>query len=179
MGMSVSLGGGLSTFADNQFQDIADPGVAWDVRIAAGTRWPIALELAYLGSAQDIHALGLDEDALLVSHGGEAGLRLNFANFSRFAPLGLQPYIAGGVAFKRYSIENASFNTSNVLADDTVVEVPIGAGIGFRASQVMIDLRGAYRFSFNEDLLDNDIEDAEDASQMDNWNLVLTGGIEF
>lgn len=179
MGMSLSFGAGVVGFRDGGFRDLADTGAAWEVRLAIGTRLPLALELAYIGSAQDLHVLGLDEDALLVSHGAEAGLRVNFANLSRYAPLGIQPYIAGGVAIRRYSIVNESFNTSSVAGDDTVYEFPIGVGLGLRAMRAMVDLRGSYRFSFYEDLITRDLEEAEAASAMDNWNLILTGGVEL
>lgn len=179
MGMSISLGGGLAGFVDDDFRDVTDLGGGWDLRLVTGTRMPVALELAYFGSAQNIEALGLDDDAVLLSNGGEAALRLNFANFADTEMYGFQPYVMGGAALRRYSIVNESFNTSNINSNDTIFEVPVGGGLSFRAAQVILDVRGSYRFSFDEDIIDEDIEAAEDASAMDSWNVFLTGGVEF
>src|SRR5690606_16351422 len=59
-GISISLGGGVSGFVEDEMRDTTDDGGQWDVRVAAGLRGPIALEASYLGSAQSIDALGLD-----------------------------------------------------------------------------------------------------------------------
>ena len=67
-----------------------------------GSRSPIAIEAAYVGSAQGINALGLDTDALLVGQGAEGNLRLNLTTRR------VQPYLFGGIGWTRYNLERSS-----------------------------------------------------------------------
>lgn len=54
IGLGVSAGAGVTGFVDGDMREAADPGGTWDVRVAAGTRLPVAFEAAYVGSAQAI-----------------------------------------------------------------------------------------------------------------------------
>lgn len=148
LGIGVSAGAGIVTFLDDGASDIAGPGAGWDVRLALGTNHPVSLEAAYLGSAQEIDALGLDDDAVLLSTGAEATLR--FA-LSRNRPL--TPYLVGGIGWARYSLENSDVNTSNLADSDDVISVPLGAGVSVTSGPVLVDVRTVIRSTLDEDLV--------------------------
>src|SRR4029453_13089264 len=112
-GMSVSAGGGVTAFADDKMRDVTDTAGSWEARLTLGTRERVAVEAAYLGSAQAIDSLGLDSDAVLVSK----------------RP---QPYVLAGAAWRRYEVTNASFNTSSLNNQDDVLEAPLGLGLSYR-----------------------------------------------
>ena len=59
-GIGVSLGGGVAGFTQDDMRDTTDDGGAWGVRVAFGTRSLFGVEAEYIGSAQNINALGLD-----------------------------------------------------------------------------------------------------------------------
>ncbi len=73
----MMFGGGVTDFSSPTVRDMTGTGGAWDVRLIFGQREVLALETAYVGSAHYISALGLDNDAMLVSNGAEGVLRLN------------------------------------------------------------------------------------------------------
>lgn len=170
-GMSLSLGGGVSDFIDDDAEDITDVGGAWDARLAIGTRSILGLEAAYVGTAQDMDALGLDDDAVLVSNGVEALARLNLGNYA------LQPYVVGGVGWTRYEIVNEDFNTSAIESQDDIVTVPVGAGLNARlGGGFLVDGRFTYRAAFNDNLIDATTNGSGD---LDNWNVTARLGYEF
>lgn len=176
-GMAVSAGGGVNDFTGDAMRDITGTGGSWDARLALGTRQLIGFEAAYLGTAQSIDAIGLETDALLVSNGAEALVRVNLL------PGPLQPYAFGGVAWKRYDLTNTDTNTSDVVGSDDVYELPLGVGVNAKSQGLIFDVRGAYRIATGEDLVpDRDIDDARDNegfSALDNFNVSGHVGVEF
>lgn len=170
-GMAVSAGGGVMDFAGDSARDITGTAGQWDARIAFGTRQPIGFEAAYIGTAGSIDAIGLDSDAMLVSNGAEGLLRVNFV------PGVVQPYAFGGVAWRRYDLTNTDTNTSDVIGQDDVLEVPLGLGIGFRTGSLILDARAAYRVATDEDLIPN--EDQTGFSTLDSVNISGHVGVEF
>ena len=70
MGMSLSLGAGLIGFTDEQTRDAMSMGGSWEARVAAGTKQILAVEAAYIGSAQPIDALGVNEALQVASSDG-------------------------------------------------------------------------------------------------------------
>lgn len=180
-GFGLAVGGGVSDFTNERLRDTTGMGGEWDARLTWGTRSRAALELSYIGSAQTIDALGLGEDAFLVSHGGQAALRLNALPASMNTPI--TPFIFGGVAWRHYSITNTDTNTSDVNDSDNVFEVPVGVGLSTRASGFLVDLRGEYRWSMDNELLpnvsDNDDLNFKDDAAMHRWGVALTVGVEI
>jgi hypothetical protein len=146
-GIGVSIGGGVSGFTDDSMRDTTDDGGEWDVRVTMGLRLPIALEASYIGSAQSIDALGLDSDAILVGNGLQGALRVNLLDFN------VQPFVYGGLAWRRYSLANESFNTSDVANEDDVLEVPVGVGVAWKYKGFMLDARGEFRWASQEDMI--------------------------
>ena len=176
-GTSVQVGGGAFGFTDSSTEDFMDVGGSWTARLVFGTRMPIALEAAYIGTANNISALGLDDSAFLMSNGAEANLRWNILStlFSTSIDAGyghIDPYIFGGVAYKRYSLANDDFNTSSVNDSDNVGEVPFGGGLAWMIGGFAIDARGEYRVAFSDDLLGEN-------NALNNWNVSGRLGWEF
>ncbi len=168
-GFSVSAGGGVFGFAGDA-NDLADEGGAYTARLGIGTRQLVGFEVAYVGTAQDVDALGLDDDAVLISNGVEGVARLNIGTFQ------LQPYILGGVGWKRYDMVNEDFNTSSIEDNDDVIEFPVGGGLSWRYEGFLLDGRGTYNFATEEDLI---ADVATDDQGLDTWNVTLKAGVEF
>jgi hypothetical protein len=75
-GMSLAVGGGLMNFFDQDTRDLTGPAGTWEARLTIGTRSPLAFEAAYVGSAQNVNALGLDNSAYLLGTSFEGDARL-------------------------------------------------------------------------------------------------------
>jgi len=149
LGMEATVGGGVMGFIDETPRNTATTGGTWEARLMFGSRLPLAVEAAYVGSAQGIDALGLASNAVLVGNGAEGNLRLNLTR-SR-----IQPYLFGGIGWTHYQLSNMSSvtNTSDVLDKDDIGTVPMGAGVSARLGRAfIIDIRGTYRATFNDDL---------------------------
>jgi hypothetical protein len=181
-GTSVQVGGGVFGFTSDGADDFMNTGGSWTARLVFGTRMPLALEAAYIGSANDIEALGLDEDAVLLSNGAEANLRWNvLSTLFRTGidtPIGyMDPYVFSGIGYRRYSLVNEDFNTSSVNDNDNVGEVPIGGGVNWMIGGLAVDLRGEYRLAFDDDLLA--AGGRTESTELNTWNASARVGWEF
>jgi hypothetical protein len=174
IGLAVSLGGGVGQFTDSALRDRTGVNGEYEARVLFGTRSPIAVEAAYVGTAGSIDAPGLDENAVLISNGIEGLVRLNLGNRL------VQPFIVGGASWVRYSIVNASVNTSDVRDRDDVFAVPVGAGLATYVgdSGFMADVRFMYRFAFGDDLVKSIAPGSHDAG-LASWNVSLRLGYAF
>jgi hypothetical protein len=171
IGIEALVGGGAVGFIDSAARNTVNTGGTWDARLTFGSRLPIAIEGAYVGSAQSIEALGLSTNSRLIGNGVEGDLRLNFTNYM------VQPYIFGGAGWTHYQITNSSTNTSSVLSSDDVGTVPLGAGISIRpAKGFLIDVRGTYRAVFDDTMFDR-ITNSNNSMQ--NWSALGRLGFEF
>jgi hypothetical protein len=136
-----------------------------------GSRLPLAVEGAYVGSVQGIDALGLSTSSLLIGNGVEGTLRFNLTRRR------VQPYLFGGIGWTHYQLSNAATNTSSVLARDDIGTVPLGAGISGRLGRgFIVDARGTYRATFDDELLR-----AQETTNntMQSWSAAARGGFEF
>jgi len=175
VGVGVALGGGATGFSDKTTRNLTDVGGSWEARAAFGTRLPLAFEGAYVGSAQDINALGLDRNALLVGNGAEGDLRLNLGT------LRVQPYLFGGAGWTHYTVERNNNATSSITTNaDDVFTVPAGAGLAFRVGKgFLIDFRGTYRWAFGADILNPTFTGTGKSPSLSNWNAGGHLGWEF
>ena len=181
-GMAISVGGGVVNFFDHDTRRFTGPGGSWEARLTVGTRSPLAFEAAYVGSAQNVKALGLDRNAYLLGTSFEGDARLNFTTMA------LQPYIFGGIGYTQYNVENADFNTSSIDDAEHMGHIPVGAGIGWQYGGLLLDVRGTLRAAFNDglrqegetntDVIPDDQEGAGRA-ELDTWNLTGRVGFEF
>ncbi len=174
-GAAIQVGGGVTNFFEQETRDQTGVGGYWDARLVLGHRQLVGIEAAYVGAAQDIRALGLDDDAGLVRNGLEADLRLNLpierGNFD------LIPYVFGGLGWGNYNLVNEDFNTSSIQDSDNVLVVPLGAGLNFGYKSFIVDGRFTYRPEFGDDLLGRD--DVDEDQGLNNWSLAASVGYQF
>jgi len=175
VGVGLSAGAGVNSFANENLDAITDTGGAWSARLQFGTRAPISLEAAYIGTANRIATLGLD-DATLLSNGAEGALLLNLvrAPLTADGAVMLKPYLLAGFAWKHYELTGADFNTSSVRDNDDVYEVPLGGGLALNVDRFLADARFDYRPSLDADLIATD-----DDSSMQTWTVTGRLGVEF
>lgn len=170
-GIAVALGGGVEGFTDDTARTNTNDGGSWNLRLALGTRSPIGFEAAYIGSAQTIDALGLDNDAILVGNGVEGKVRVNLIDAT------VQPFAFGGIGWRHYNLTRTDFNTSAISEEDDVLEIPLGAGIATKWQGFMFDARAEYRFAAQEDLMPS-LNDTDDAS-LHRWGVNANVGLSF
>lgn len=185
-GTALYVGGGVTGFVENDVVDNTTPGGFWDVRGVAGTRTPVGIELGYTGSARDVNALGLNDEAFLLSNGLEAALRLQApitqsdigGGIGQNAPVLIAPYAFGGLGWTRYDLLNEGTNTSSVLNQDDIMSLPLGVGVGLGLAGVTLDARFTYRHAFFSDLV-GDATSSFDDTSLNQWNLGASIGFEF
>ncbi|HET6149210.1 MAG TPA: hypothetical protein VFH68_16855 [Polyangia bacterium] len=171
LGAGVLLGGGVQDFSRGNIRDMTRTGGFWSARLVAGTREYVGLEAAYIGSAQSISSLGLDNDAVLMSNGAEGALRLNLP-IVRGAGL-FEPFAFGGAGWSRFHVARTAVNTSDVASNDDVLSIPYGAGMAFAYRGFMADARFTYRSTFYNDLL------RTTGGSLDTWSAGAQLGFEF
>lgn len=170
IGITATLGGGVEHFVEQTPRNFADVGGSWNLRVAALSRFLLSPELAYVGSAQNMDAAGLDPSAYLLSNGGEANLRLNLLTGM------VQPYVFGGIGFRHYSIQSTDTNLTALRDSDTIGVVPVGGGVMFRIEQFVVDARGTFRFAFEDQMM---AAAGDEDLGMSTWAAELRGGVEF
>jgi len=175
MGVALEAGGGVEGFTDESMRTTTSDGGNWGVRATIGTKSLLGFEGAYIGSAQSIDALGLDNDAVLVGNGVQGALRLNATT-----GMELQPFVFAGVAWRHYQIAQADINTSDVQDSDDVLEVPMGVGLAYKVRGFIVDARGEYRLATENDLMPSlNPTDANDKASMHRWGVNANVGVEF
>ena len=91
----------------------------------------------------------------------------------------IQPYVFGGAGWTHYQLNNTPTLTTDVAANDDVGTVPLGGGISARLGRgFLVDVRGTYRATFNEDLLNAAMVNGE-SSSLQTWNVGGRVGFEF
>ncbi|KAB2898384.1 MAG: outer membrane beta-barrel protein [Kofleriaceae bacterium] len=146
-GAAMALGGGVDSFVDPADTNV-DPGGGWNVRAVLGTKTRFGIEAAYIGSAQNIDAIGLDSAAVLLGNGAQGMLRFNMLPQSKVGVL-----LLGGLAWRHYELANESFNTSDVQDEDDVLEIPLGVGVQYDYRGLLLDARAEFRFTNYGDML--------------------------
>lgn len=182
----VTVGGGVGNFVESDLRSATGAAGTWEARGVLGTRSPLAIEAAYVGSAQNIDALGLDDSAALVSNGVESALRLSVPVTQREitqmrelgVPVLVSPYAFGGVGWRRYNLLNRGANTSSVQDEDDIMTLPVGLGLALGVGGVTLDGRATYRHTFFSDLIGNDTSSFSDAA-LNQWQLGANLGFEF
>ena len=171
LGVEATIGAGAIGFIDQGSRSVSGTGASWDARLMFGSRLPIAIETAYVGSAQNVDALGLSTNAYLLGNGIEGTLRVNLIRAR------IQPYLFAGAGWTHYQLTNTAINTSSVLGNDDVGTVPMGGGLTARVTGMfIIDVRGTYRATFSDDLLR---AAAVTGNSMQSWNVGGRVGFEF
>jgi peptidoglycan-associated lipoprotein len=175
IGIGATLGGGVTDFVNDGAKAFANIGGSWEARLTFGTRMPVALEGAYIGSAQGIQALGLETNAVLVGNGAEGDVRINFTTMR------IQPYIFGGAGWINYQVRNTTITAADVQRSDNVLEVPFGVGLSARIGKgLLIDVRGTGRVVYGDTLFNN-LSATTNAGNpgLNSWNAGARLGWEF
>jgi len=133
--------------------------------MVVGTRSHIALEGAYVGSAQALNTLGVADKANLMSNGVEGLLRLNILTGA------LQPYVGAGYTWRHYNVSNSAFNVSSVADNGNVSEIPVAAGLAYRFRPFVLDAR----FNLHNAFATTIIPDAN----LSTWGADAKVGFEF
>jgi hypothetical protein len=172
LGVALTAGGGVGGFFNTGARDAASDGFTWDVRLTLGTRIPVGLDLAYLGSVQGMNIPGLDSDAILVGNGAEAALRVQL-------PYGMvRPYLTGGVGWTHYSVQDTGL-VAGLRPSDTIGTIPIGVGVAVgRVNGFTFDVRAVGRIAFDDDLLDN-LTPNGGSDSLNSWGITARLGGEF
>ena len=173
IGIEATVGAGAIGFVGESARNATQTGASWDARMMVGSRLPIALEGAYVGSVQNINALGLSTASLLLGNGIEGTVRVNITRAR------VQPYLFGGIGWTHYQLTNTVANTSSISDKDDIGTVPVGAGLSARVgSAVILDIRGTYRATFADDMMRAPSPDGN-SSSMQTWNAAGRFGFEF
>jgi len=174
IGIEATVGAGAIGFIDDAARNATQTGATWDARLLFGSRSPVAIEGAYVGSVQNIEALGLNTSSLLLGNGVEGTLRVNVTRTR------VQPYLFGGVGWTRYQLTNAQANTSSLLGSDDVGTIPLGAGLSARLGRAFIlDIRGTYRATFGGDMFQGVALNTDTSNAMQTWSASGRVGFEF
>lgn len=177
-GLAINIGGGVVDFTDDQIRDFSSVGGTWEARGVLGSRSMWAVEAAYVGSANGLDALGLDEDAVLIGTGFEALGRVNFQQ----VPV-ITPYAAVGINWTHYSVSQADFNTSALSSSDSIWGIPIAVGVNYHfegaLEGLVLDLRGMLRPTFDNELVDPVAIPDDEAARLDTWSATARLGWEF
>lgn len=171
-GLAFGVGGGVADFTGDAMRDMTSTAGAWDARLVFGTHKIFGIEAGYAGSLQSIDSLGLDNNALLMSTGVDAAVRIHLL------PGDYQPYAFVGAGWRRYDLTNVDTNTSSVTDTDNVVEVPFGVGFAYTYEHLTFDVRGSYRPTLDADLV-VPVAAGEDSPKLDTFQVSARIGWEF
>ena len=170
VGSALMIGGGFEDFAQSGVRAVTNPGGAWNVRLAAGTRQFVGLEAAYVGGARGVQLLGAPADTNLINNGLEGALRVNVPIVMGLSLL--EPFVFGGLGWQHYSLSR-TFATADLTGSDDVMTVPFGGGLMVAYRRFMLDARFTWRATYGNDLF------AAEGSKLDTWGAGGNLGVEF
>lgn len=168
IGVAFMAGAGAKGFVSEGARDVADVGQQWDARMAIGTRSYVGGEVAYIGSHNDLD-VSSNGSNYIVGNGIEGNLRINFTTMD------FQPYIFAGVGWTNYQVGGAP---TNAIQDDNQVHIPTGLGLAYHAGPIMIDVRGTFRTTLEDEAFAG-VGAGDDGPSMDNWGASARLGFEF
>jgi hypothetical protein len=175
IGIGAMMGGGMTGFIGDAAKAFTSSGPSWEVRATFGTRLPVALETAYIGSYQGFQpALGLADKSFLLGNGAETDLRINITRMR------IQPYVFGGAGWTNYQIRQAVLGP-NLDKSDNVLTIPFGLGASWRIGRaLLVDIRGTARVVYGDSLFDK-VAVAANAGNpgLNNWNVGARVGWEL
>jgi len=174
IGIGITAGAGVMDFTQQRARSFTDAGVTWGVTGTIGTRLPVALDLSYIGSSQNINLAGFSTDAYLLGQGVEGALRIQY-------PKGwVRPYIFGGAGWRQLSIKRQNVFGTGFLDYDNQGVVPFGAGVAIgQVNGIMFDLHGTGRVTWDDDLLRNVLQNQGENLHTNTWDVTARIGGEF
>ena len=183
IGVSTLLGGGVVQFTNSAMRNTtSNLGGLWDLHVTFGTHLPLALDLAYVGTATHIAGLPTGNTATLIGSVAEGTLRWNV-----LPRLTWTPYVFGGVGYQRYDVtgNNVTLSDSGMNSSDNLLSVPAGVGFVWRGNNGLVaDVHGTYRFTWFQDLVLNSgapitSTSSNDFVKLNNWEASASIGYEF
>jgi len=181
-GFAVMAGGAYQDFTDSTMRSATQGGGGWDARFIAGTNSIIALEGAYVGSANQINGftgnLGniSGNTPVLVGNGLEGTARLNIPLRAGYHLV--EPYGFAGIGYQHMTISNYNANAqrlSSFTSSDEVMTVPVGGGIAYAYKQFIVDARAGWTATYYQNLLTN----GSGNGTLDHWNVGGQVGFRF
>jgi hypothetical protein len=150
MGVGVLIGGGSMNRLTDREANATSTGGTWHLRGVIGTRSFLAAEVAYLGAATPV-AAGIDvveEDAILMSNGGEANLRGQIP-----IPVGMDedvmvaPFLTAGVGVQAHDLvrTDTDLTDDGAIGDDVTFHLPVAGGLAVATEGFIADARVSYR----------------------------------
>jgi hypothetical protein len=164
-GVSTEVGGGFGGFVSNAASSQTTIAGMWEARMVFGTRKHFAGEAAYVGNAQGVQTLGVSPGATLAGNGLEGNFRFNLLTGD------WQPYAVAGLGWMHYAMFNAVITTADIDTNGNVATFPIGAGLAWRKSGVVVDARVSFHPATNSDVLRN--------TNLSTWDVNGKVGFEF
>ena len=144
-GLTVTLGGGVEGYTQALAPAISPgPSVAVNANIRPSRVF--GFELGYSGAVNELKQEDNVSGADLVRNGGQAAVTLGL-NAAK-----VQPYLLGGIGLSRYNVRDDS---SARFQDDTVGNVPVGAGLRTHFGDFTADARLGYNFLFDQEFARN------------------------
>jgi hypothetical protein len=167
-GLAFSVGGGVDDFSGTDARRMTNMGGGWTARLTMGTRSFIAGEVSYIGSAQNTAQVIGTNNRTLYGNGAQGAVRLN-----ALTTYWMQPFAYGGAAWRHYSLSSGG-NNSDVL------EIPAGLGIATYMNELMLDVRGEYRFAVADSGSIPELAlGTHNSSALDRWGVTGNLGYEF
>ena len=178
IGVSTILGGGVTGFTNQTMRDTVSSSVGglWNLRVTIGSHIPLAVDLGYVGTAQNINALTGTQTGHLVGTTMEGALRWNMLPHYAF-----NPYAFAGIGWQRYDLTGGTFTLSDTGIRDTdnSVVFPLGAGMQWRdPSGFVADLHGTFRANARAGLVQESVGSSNFA-RMNTWEASGAIGYEF
>lgn len=173
-GLAVIVGGGVTGFTDHALRSAtSNVGGLWDLRATFGTRVPLALEAAYIGSVSGLDSLVGPAHTNLIGTTFEADVRLNLAPH-----LAWDPYVFAGVGWQRFTVDDRelAFSDTGIRTNDDLMELPFGGGLAYRRGGLITDLRGTVRATSGSDMV---VDRSGRVAPMNSWEASAALGYEF
>lgn len=170
VGVGLTAGGGVGDFSNETVSRSTGVAGLWNVRLTSGTRLPVGWEVAYTGGANDVTGPGIDGDDYMIRTAAEAGLRFNAPIRTGSAGL-LEPFAVAGLGWSRYNLVNSDPMPGRMSGQDDQLTTPLTLGLAFGHHGFLAEIRGSYRFAFDDEMFGD--------RDMSGWNASMGLGVEF
>jgi hypothetical protein len=172
-GLTVTLGGGIEGYTQALAPEVS-PGPSVAVNANFRPSRVFGFELGYSGAVNEIKHEDNVNGADIVRNGAQAAVTLGL-NASA-----VQPYVLGGIGLSDYNVRDSN---SARFRDDTVGNVPVGAGLRTHFGDFTADARLGYNFLFDQEFARN-VESSVDAGDVEfsntgRYNATLNFGVTF
>jgi outer membrane protein OmpA-like peptidoglycan-associated protein len=175
IGFAFIVGGGFTDFTKSNARALTNGGGGWDARIIGGTRTFVGFEAAYVGTANNLPALG-NATSTLISNGVEGALRLNVPIIVGFNMI--EPYVFGGVGWANYRVTNNRPAFSDfATGSDNVMTVPAGGGVSYTYKAFTLDARASWTGTYFNNLILT--PGATTNNRLDHWQAGGNIGVAF